>query len=246
MVNEADFRDRAAGGNAMNELANADASAAVVPPPWKLTGDGWVLFYRFDREFVRQPNAILPELRGTWRGGLGAIAWMNYHTSGVGPYGELLFIPGRFQVGKRRYHSIARIYVSTMASVVSGRANWGIPKDQADFSIQTAEDGIDHLSAFAEGMPIARMAARPGRARLPVNTALCPVTLMQRYMGMIFYTPLRIRAGVRWLEVLQFESDPERFIDLGTARPLGAVKLDGFRITFPVPRTQPAPELAQS
>ncbi|MFQ3567009.1 MAG: acetoacetate decarboxylase family protein [Aggregatilineales bacterium] len=230
----------------MNELARPDASTTVVPPPWKLTGDGWVLFYRFDREFVRQPNAILPELRGTWRGGLGAIAWMNYLTSGVGPYGELLFIPGRFQAGKRRYHSISRIYVGTAASVVSGRANWGIPKELADFSIQTADDGLDHLSASASGTPIAHMVARPGRARLPVNTTLCPVTLMQHYMGMVFYTPLRIRAGVRWLEVLELESDPERFIDLGTAQPLGAVKLDGFRITFPVPCTLPAPESART
>jgi acetoacetate decarboxylase len=62
-------------------------------------------------------------------------------TSGVGPYQELLFIPGLFHIDGRYTFSISKIYVSTEASVRSGIENWAIPKELADFKIDTQDDG---------------------------------------------------------------------------------------------------------
>lgn len=62
-------------------------------------------------------------------------------TSGVGPYRELLFIPGAFHINGRYTFSIPKIYVSTETSVNSGIKNWGIPKEVADFTVEDQADG---------------------------------------------------------------------------------------------------------
>src|SRR5213596_1104261 len=102
----------------------------IVPPLWRLTGRGYILLYRwFPRDFVSDQGQVPQTLAGSFRGGASAVMVVNYENSGVGPYRDLLFIPGLFERG----FSITRIYVSTPASVASGRANWGIPKQLADF-----------------------------------------------------------------------------------------------------------------
>ena len=106
-----------------------------IPAPWTLTGDGLMLFYRFPREFVLENGFVPPELCQSFVGGFGSVMLVDYQTSNVGPYRELLFIPGQFQFGSKRYYAITKIYVSTQISVENGRINWAIPKEIADFHI---------------------------------------------------------------------------------------------------------------
>lgn len=81
------------------------------PAPWNLTGSGLILVLR----------------------GLRVLMVVDYQSSNCGPYQELLYIPGKAHIGGQRRYTISDIYVSAMASVVNGRANWGIPKVLADF-----------------------------------------------------------------------------------------------------------------
>jgi len=64
---------------------------------------------------------------------------------------------------------------------------------------------------------------------------------MQRRNGLIYYTALTLRARVRWLDVLRVWTDPTdaALPGLKTRRPLAALKLEDFHITFPLPRTEP-------
>ncbi|KAL6233261.1 hypothetical protein BDW75DRAFT_194361 [Aspergillus navahoensis] len=60
---------------------------------------------------------------------------IRYEDTDVGPYDELIFIPGRAvnpNTGKKEFR-ISNIYVSTDASVWNGRRNWNIPKHRARF-----------------------------------------------------------------------------------------------------------------
>lgn len=58
----------------------------------------------------------------------------RYKTSPVGPYDELMFIPGFYRTqlpGKNESilaPRITRIYISTEATALRGRENWNIPK----------------------------------------------------------------------------------------------------------------------
>src|SRR6187549_840298 len=119
------------------------------PAPWTLTGDGYIFVYKFSQDFVRSQGLIPPFLQGAYRGGFGAVMLVDYHTSGVGAYRELLFIPGVFEVNGKNYYSITKIYVSTMASVVNGQENWGIPKEVADFDIQRLDDSSERITVSA-------------------------------------------------------------------------------------------------
>jgi hypothetical protein len=212
----------------------------IVPPPWPLRGDGWVALFRLNAAYAARPGIVRPELRGAWQGGVGAVAWMRYHESPVGPYDELLFIPGLFEVGGRTAFSISQIYVSSEASVVNGRANWGIPKDRADFEITKRATGEDVLRAGPADAPFAAMIARPGGPRLPLDTRALPLPLAQVWQGQVFRIGLTLRAGARWLDVVDWRADGAQFPSLAGLRPLAAVKLESFDITFPVPAIEPA------
>jgi hypothetical protein len=55
-----------------------------------------------------------PEAAGAFNGGLGMMQIVRYHDSPVGPYDELILVPGYFQVPgtKREMVRVTRIYVS--------------------------------------------------------------------------------------------------------------------------------------
>ncbi|KAL4759391.1 uncharacterized protein BDW70DRAFT_80695 [Aspergillus foveolatus] len=72
------------------------------------------------------------QFQETW---LKAVMIVRYEETDVGPYDELIFIPGRAanpKTGKKEMR-ISNIYVSTDASVWNGRRNWNIPKHRARF-----------------------------------------------------------------------------------------------------------------
>lgn len=223
----------------MDAIRQTIPDLPVVPPPWALRGTGYLFFYRFSADFIDQQQVMPTELRASWRGGLAALAWMDYRISQVGAYRELLFIPGRFQNGRKRQHSITRIFVESWESVVSGRANWGIPKFHCDFDTQLADDGTETLTARMDGEPFARFEVVQQLLKLPVNTQLCPITLTQRWQGQRFQTPLRVQAAVSLLDVRSIWTDGRCLPDLRDQTPLGAVKLSHFRILFPTPDTTP-------
>jgi hypothetical protein len=65
------------------------------------------------------------ESSGAFQGGLGMLQIVRYHDSPVGPYDELLIVPGYFDVpGKKSKGGmvrVTRIYVSTKESVWNGK-----------------------------------------------------------------------------------------------------------------------------
>ncbi|KAL4902045.1 hypothetical protein BDW74DRAFT_187037 [Aspergillus multicolor] len=66
---------------------------------------------------------------------LKAVMIIRYEDTDVGPYDELILIPGRAvnPNTKKAEMRISNIYVSTEASVWNGRRNWNIPKHRANF-----------------------------------------------------------------------------------------------------------------
>lgn len=75
-------------------------------------------------------------------GGLGMIQILRYRNSPVGPYDEMLIVPGSFDWARRRPDGqplagrnprITRIYVSQKQTCYNGRLNWSCPKHLARF-----------------------------------------------------------------------------------------------------------------
>jgi hypothetical protein len=209
-------------------------SANIVPPPWNLRGDGIILLYNFTLKALQAMNAVTPEM-GEFRGGISALMLVDYTESGVGPYRELLFIPGRFRKDGARGWSISKIVVSTQASIDSGRANWGIPKEYAEFH-RTHEGDMQGWSVSAGGQPFLTIRYTPGRVAFRAFTGPFSVPLVQHLDGQTFVTRIRASGVCKLARLDAFGVDPAFFPDVSGLEPLGAIRATTFRMTFSIPR----------
>lgn len=208
------------------------------PPPWTLRGHAWIVLLRLPAAAAARHAFVPAELRDSVAAPLSALMCVDYLAAPCGPYRELLFIPGAMRFGDGRAHlSISRILVSSWESVVNGRANWGIPKDRAEFDI-SADGPQQHFVVRDRDRELCRLEFAPPRGpRLPLRTAWIPSafgTLAQRFGGRTFYYRPEARGSLRMCRLLDWRFDAARFPDLGAGRVLASLRVDDFTMTFPV------------
>lgn len=208
-----------------------------LPAPWNLTGRGYVFVYRFSEDFVRTQGMILTHLQPHFKGGLGTLMLVDYSSSNCGPYHELLFIPGKFQYHGKNLHSISRIFVSSISSVINGQRNWGIPKDQAEFQVEQQKDGSEIWRVRFKGIEIFQARVGSGVIPFPIHSALVPHTLMQSWEKQVYFTRLSARGLGHRAKLFEVRGDGQYFPDLSSQIPLlgMGVKIDNFHMTFHEP-----------
>jgi hypothetical protein len=210
-------------------------NAQDAPPPWHLTGRGLVLVYRFPQGWALRHGHLAPYQRDALAGRWGAVMLVDYATSGVGPYHELLCLPGTFRLGGKTRFSISKIYVSTEASVVNGRHNWGIPKEKARFDWSTAPFGRQQVVVRVAETEVLTAKFRPFGPKFPLTTALLPLRLHQQLDGQVFETRPTATGWGRLARLHDLRVDPALFPDLNGLQPLVGVFIERFTMTFPVP-----------
>jgi len=210
-----------------------------VPAPWSLRGHAWLVALRLPAGDPARTAFVPLDLRATVKAAFSVLMCVVYDEAPCGPYRELLFIPGTMNFGGVRHPSISRILVSTWDSVVNGRLNWGIPKERADFDwVRNA--GGDHWRVTSDGRELCSLEfTEPTGVRLPLRSSWMPRqfgTLAQRLDGRTcFYRP-EATGDLRLCRVRQWRFDPELFPDLGGATVLMALRIEGFKMVFPVAR----------
>ena len=215
-----------------------------VPAPWSLDGDAWMVLVRWPRAQTAQSRAafVPRSLRSTLGAPLGVLLCVDYRHAPCGPYREILLIPGSFVFDDgRRHFSISRILVSTWESVVNGRANWGIPKDRADFDVVDRGDTERIVVSDAQREICALEFERPRGPRMPASTAWMPqrpLTLAQRYAGRTYYYTPAARGSVRRSRLVDWRFDAALFPDLRETRVLVSLRIERFQMTFPVAHTR--------
>ncbi len=214
------------------------------PAPWQLHGRGYISLLRFPEGSNAQEAFVPPSLAG--RRTPSRTAWMmfvDYAQSDVGPYHELLFIPGSFpfEDGKRHL-SISRIFVSSIDSVVNGQRNWGIPKDVAEFDVRYGADGVDAVSVRKDGQMIAELRYRSWPLPLPFSTSLVPRpwrTLGQHRDGSAFIYAPSASGWIKPARLIEARSNPALFPDLSGVRAPLSVAVPRFAMTFPLSTVMP-------
>lgn len=208
----------------------------LAPAPWRLRGDGWILLLRLPEAVRRDPRHMPPALRARPVSGPSLVMFVDYAQSPAGPYRELLYIPGRFELPDgRRAWSVTRIYVSTWQSVVNGRLNWGIPKDRADFRREPDGAG-ERIIVAVEGRRVAELALCARGPAVPVHAGLLPASLrrlVQYHAGRCFaLAPVSSgRAGLA--RAISLASDAALFPSLAGARVTLALHVPQFSLRFP-------------
>jgi len=216
---------------------------ALAPAPWDLTGQGTIVAVRLPREVLEQNSFLPPGLRRVGNGRLAYLMFVDYANSDVGPYHELLYIPGALDFGRRRQLSISRIFVSSWASVINGEHNWGIPKDRCDFAVDYGADGVDRIACTAaDGTVFAELEFQARGPRLPAPGHWVPRgmrTLSQLRDGKIYTYVPEARGHVRFARVRHWRFDARYFPDLARGEVVGAMKITDFRMIFPVAEIEP-------
>ncbi|EME81770.1 uncharacterized protein MYCFIDRAFT_138667 [Pseudocercospora fijiensis CIRAD86] len=134
------------------------------PAPWTLKGTiysffllpgvGIPLFGDLPVKAFPPLERQYPEaMAGTYKGFLGMIQVIRYTESPVGPYDELLIVPGFFTYPGPDGSNItnvrvSRIYVSQKYTAWNGRENWNIPKHIARFDWTTDAGGGESVKIY--------------------------------------------------------------------------------------------------
>jgi len=183
------------------------------PAPWTLTGQVAYLFVHGPRTANELFNENPDPNRSPFRGGYGGLLLIRYRDSPVGPYDELILIPGYYQFGSQTYYRISQIYVSSEDSVVNGRRNWSVPKKLARF--QWNDDNTSVRIFLPESQqPFCTIRVRPRFYCLPVNGRLVPTsfrTLLQQSLEQENVYLKTIPSATGWfrpiVQLLDFETD---------------------------------------
>lgn len=210
------------------------------PPPWTLTGRAFVLMFNFPEKFVKAEKLLPAPFQRRFARGIGMIALVDYATSPVGPYRELAVSPGLVYDEGKKLHTVSRIYVDSEASMVSGRANWGLPKELAEFDWRDEYDGqLSRVSVSKDGAQMLSIAFRPGKLALPLPGWLVRLKLFQIWEDQAYRTPFRVKGRVRMAQPGEVVIDTTRFPSFEQIRPLGVIALDQFELRFPPAEISP-------
>jgi len=226
-------------------LSARSTAAGEAPAPWSLTGRGYVVLLKpaadtsSVREFTPAPLADAP------LSGPGLLMYVDYASSAVGRYRELLYMPGRFRFGGETRWSITRIVVSTEASVRAGRRNWGIPKELASFAVTTLDDGGERIEVHQDGQMLAALEFGRAGLRLPGGGALLPRSLramVQVHEGHCYRYAPSARGPLAWTRLRRLVTNADRFPELGPEQVLMACAAPDFSLGFPVASVSGIPD----
>lgn len=222
------------------------AEPRIAPAPWALTGSGYIVLLRLPPRSLRSEPCTPADLSDRLLPGLSLMMFVDYRTSPVGPYRELLFIPGRFRVDGSKRWSITRIVVDSRASVVSGRANWGIPKELATIDMERQPDGTEWIEVSQDGRRVAELVFDTAGPTLPVDGAIIPRslrTMSQLRDGTMYSFSPDASGPLSYARMRAIRTDRERFPEIRTSNVIMALRAPRFELTFPVAETaeEPAP-----
>ncbi len=209
------------------------ADVPLIPAPWNLKGRGYIILYRFTRDEIAQDRFLSDHFKDNFAGGFGSLMAVDYETSNAGPYQELLFIPGSFRFNGRKLQHISRIFVSTDESVVNGRRNWAIPKERANFIFRPLGKDREEILVERNGGSVFHGKFRIKGPVFPVSTVLFPYRLVQLQDNRAYHTRFTGQGWGRLASLEAIRVNPEHFPALAEKKPLMAIAVQPFAITFP-------------
>lgn len=200
------------------------------PPPWKIKGEAILMIFKFNEKWVEQKGNVPKRLQSKFRGGLGFLLLGDYLNTPVGPFRELIFVPGKFYKTRRKV--ITKSFSSTEASTQNGRANWGIPKETLPIQWER-EKSRDSVRILKNGELIFTAEFNTMAIPFPLSTALFPLRLCQTWNRLKYFTRLTGFGWGKLIKINKLDLDPHFFPDIRSIAPIVAIKLSALQMTFP-------------
>jgi Acetoacetate decarboxylase (ADC) len=212
--------------------------------PWSLSGEGFILVYKFSNEFIEKSGFMDAYQMNNWKGGLGTVMCVNYKTSNVGPYFELLFIPGIISLKNLNFDkikkgfTISKIYVSTQDSVENGINNWGIPKEKADFEWIEFEKNRTQIRVSIGGKTFFEAIFKKKFIVFPITTSFIPLKIIQKIDSKYFLTKPTAKGKMCFAQLEKIQVNEQYFPKIDNVKPLIASNISNFNMVFPVAITE--------
>lgn len=206
------------------------------PPPWKLKGNGYIFLYHFPKSFVEKFGFLADYQTNRFKGDfVGTVMLVDYATSAVGPYHELLFVPGRLNFDKKKIFSISKIYVSSQESVENGIANWGIPKELADFRISKLNEKEEIVEVMIAGKTFFKVHLHKRSFKFPITTKFFPLKLAQKLGDDLLITNSPAKGKASFAKMLNIEVNSSYFPPISQLKSLSVLAVSDFEMEFPHP-----------
>ena len=208
----------------------------IAPAPWSLTGNGFVLLYHIPAAFNHRFSFMADYQKAGYKGGIGAVMLVDYKSSDVGPYYELLYIPGLFYIGGKLTFSVSKIYVSSYDSLWNARENWAIPKELAQFKVTELKDGSHVFRVEQENQKFFEVALKPKGWQFPFTSKLLPLSRItqQNQLGDLLLTPITVKGQVRFCSSKIMYSNPDFFPPVSQLKPFVTLNITDFLMIFSV------------
>lgn len=213
----------------------ADIPYQISPAPWHLKGEGYLMLYHFSNEFLMKEGCIAEGLKPFLWMNIGMVMLVNYQTSPVGPYGELLFIPGMFHFKGKYYWHISKIYVSSLDSVMNGRENWGIPKELAEFEFNDLDQGNKSIKVKVNGEMIFSCQFKDKTFGFPLSTSILPFQFFQPLNGKEYVTQPNGSGKAFFFKPDALATGQGLFPSIGSQTRLACLHIPIFSLAFPKP-----------
>jgi len=204
--------------------------------PWDMTGDAYVLVLKMPDGTLDTQCFVPDSLKGLRLGTPSHVMYVDYKSSPVGPYKELLFMPGKFRFGRKACKTISKIFVSTRESVVNGVENWGIPKTLARFETRTMPGGHQRIVVSTEGHVFADLTFSASSFGFPFSDRWVPArfkAMAQPYQGKTYFYAPTTRATLKRARLRKSRVDASLFPDISRGIPIQCVRLEAFRMHIP-------------
>jgi hypothetical protein len=205
------------------------------PPPWNLTGEGIIIPFYANKKYFLDSNYLSEEDKKIYNGGLGAIMLVNYETSNVGPYFELLLIPGDFEFQKKTYKRITKIFVSNEVSVKEGIKNWAIPKEFANFTWE--KNSNETKIEIKTNEIFFKLSYESLFFSFPVTTSIYPVELLQPNENQFLITKFTGKGSGKFAKINSIYTNEKNFPNIKNGSKIHfGLSVSQFQIQFPVPK----------
>ena len=202
-------------------------------PPWHLQGDAFILNYWLTPNFIKHNHAF--HIAPSPIGRVVQVILVRYHESPVGPYDELLLLDHPL-ISKRRLSSIAKIYVSTEASVVHGQHFWGIPKQLAEFEWVIKDDVAYCTISFEQQEMSLCLYKYKHSQTFYMNSHHLPARLLniqQTWQGLHYQFSPQFRGKLCKLKQAAWKNTLDIFPDFSQAKYLHSFYVPEFQLTLP-------------
>ena len=202
-------------------------------PPWHLQGDAFILNYWLTPNFIKHNHAF--HIAPSPIGRVVQVLLVRYHESPVGPYDEL-FLLDHPLISKRRLSSIAKIYVSTEASVVHGQHFWGIPKQLAEFEWVIKDDVAYCTISFEQQEMSLCLYKYKHSQTFYMNSHHLPARLLniqQTWQGLHYQFSPQFRGKLCKLKQAAWKNTLDIFPDFSQAKYLHSFYVPEFQLTLP-------------